>query len=81
MQKNAVLATTLHRYFINHQIETSKADFTSDIKALETALQTLIPQQLALIDIASHQIVLISLVQNIKTLRKLLIQLVLTLAP
>jgi hypothetical protein len=76
MEKNHELVQALISYFEDKSWNVSPSDYTSDLTALESSLQTLIPANLELIDMSADYMVLINMVRNMKDLRKLLLQLV-----
>lgn len=79
MQKNKELLTILIEYFKSEALLEPTADFTSDIVELENAAQRFVPGSLELLDISPDFITITAFVRDIKDLRELLLQLVMSL--
>lgn len=80
MQKNRELLTILTEYFAHNQIKNTDADFTSDIAQLEKTLQSVLPESLEFLEISPQYITLTACVRDIKDMRELLLQLVMSLS-
>lgn len=79
MQKNEELLTTLIEYFEHNKLIDTQSDFTSDMKALEKTLNRVVPGNLELLDISPSNLLMTALVRDIRDLRALLLQLVMSL--
>lgn len=79
MQKNEELLGILIQYVESQQNIKVESDFTSDMTALEDALRRVVPNQIELLDISPDYIALTSLVRDLRDLRGILLQLVMTL--
>lgn len=80
MQKNRELIAILMDYFANKKVVTPPSDFTSDIAQLEKTLQGLLPDNLEFLEISPQYMTLTAYVRDIKDMRQLLLQLVMSLA-
>ena len=79
MQKNEELLVILMGYFKDNQLKDIQSDFTSDMTELENMLRLVVPVTLELLDISPDYVTLTALVRDIKDMRKLLLQLVMSL--
>lgn len=81
MQKNEELLQVLMNYFDENKLKRllPDSDFTSDISELEEALNQLLPGSLDLLETSSDYLILTGLVRDLKDLRGLLLQLVMSL--
>lgn len=79
LKTNRQLLEILHTYFVENVFAPISDDLHSDITELENALQKLVPQQIELLDMTPHTILLIDLVRYVKDIRELLMQLLLSL--
>lgn len=80
LQKNRELITILIDYFANKKVGIPQADFTSDIAQLEKTLQNLLPENIEFLNISPQYMTLTAYVRDIKDMRQLLLQLVMSLA-
>ncbi len=76
MESNGYLLKNLHDYFFDKKVDDSGVNFTSDIVALEQALQNVVPNDLELLDVAPDYVALTAMVRDMKDLRRILLQLV-----
>ncbi|MBX3708292.1 MAG: FUSC family protein [Gammaproteobacteria bacterium] len=79
MLKNQELLTILLEYFATNQIKDTKSNFTSDISELEKSLHRLVPNHLELLSISDQNILVTALVRDVRDMRELLLQLVMSL--
>lgn len=79
MQKNSELLQQLKNYFVTHDIPDLPSDLINDIKTLEKKLRTLVPGDLALLDILPDYVILVAIVRDIKDIRQALLQLLMAL--
>lgn len=81
MSKNEELLQSLLAYFSDKKMcyLDSEADYTSDVTVLEAELRRLVPVSLELLDMSTDYIVLTALARDLKDMRELLLQLVMTL--
>lgn len=79
LENNFELLMVLHEYFVKRQVSIPQSDFTSDILALETILQPLIPTNLELLDVTPGGAGLVAMIRAIKDMRQILLQLVMSL--
>lgn len=79
MEKNQELLQVFCEYFVNKKLINITADFTSDIEELEIQLQKIVPHHLELLDLDHEHVLLTAIVSDIKDLRKLLLELVMSL--
>lgn len=78
-QKNALLLKIIREYFLNDRLGDIQDDFTTDMKDLESQLQKTIPTHLELLDLSPEYLVLTAFVRDLKDMRELLLQLVMSL--
>ncbi|SRR5579883_1098977 len=81
MQKNDELLDILLEYFESNTLKGIHSDFTSDMAALEQAVRHILPGRLELLDISPDYVRLAALVRDMKDIRQLLLQLVMSVSP
>jgi hypothetical protein len=79
MQKNSELIEILIAFFEGKKVNQPPSDLTSDIKQLEATLQRITPASLELLEMMPECMTLTALVRDIKDMRALLLQLVMSL--
>lgn len=78
-KKNSELFQILIHYFETNKLGDIQSDFTSDIAELEKTLQQVVPSTLELLDISPYYLTLTAFVRDLKDLRTILLQLVMSL--
>lgn len=79
LQKNRELMVILIDYFADKKVGLPQSDFTSDIAQLEKKLQNLLPENIEFLHISPQYMALTACVRDIKDMRQLLLQLVMSL--
>src|SRR5262249_47033043 len=79
VSKNQELLEYLILYFENKKYTESTSDFTRDMTDLESALQRILPGHFELMELSPDYIRLTTLVKDLKDIRELLLQLVMTI--
>lgn len=78
LEKNTQLIQIIVEYFSSGEYVDLGADFVSDMTALENMVRELIPLHLDLLDISPNYLLLTALVRDVKDVRYVLLQLLLT---
>lgn len=79
LQKNQELFTILRVYFETNTLRETPIDLTSDISRLEKVLNEIVPGNLELLDVSPEYVSFTALVRDIKDMRQLLLQLLMSL--
>lgn len=72
--QNSALLRAMIAWFERSPAAPSAANYTSDIESLQTALNEIVPNQLALLDLSPEYVILTALVRDYSDLRALLLQ-------
>ncbi len=76
MEGNHQLLMLLMNYFEHKKLSETQTDFAEDINNLEQELWQILPNNLELLDLSPHFLLLIALVRNIKDIRNGLLKLI-----
>lgn len=80
LKKNTELLAVIKHFFIAREFAPLQDDFTSDMVALEEAARQVVPANIDLLDMSPNYLLLASFVRDVRDIRQLLLQLILTFA-
>lgn len=79
LKNNQILLQQIMHYFKTQRLLPSTDNYTNDLAELELQVQNYVPQSYELLDLSPEYLTLIALVRDLKDMRNILLQLLLTL--